>query len=76
MADKENKVAENIDGQFYVTDECIACGLCIDTAGENFKLNDDESYAYVCKQPENDGEKAACESALEDCPADAIGNDG
>jgi len=48
----------------------------VDTAPENFKMNSDDSYAFVYKQPENDEEKAACEEALENCPVEAIGNDG
>jgi len=47
-----------------------------DTAPENFKMNDDDSNAFVYKQPENDKEREACEEALESCPVDAIGNDG
>jgi ferredoxin len=50
--------------------------MCVDMAPENFKMNDDNSNAFVYKQPENDEEIAACEEALENCSADAIGNDG
>jgi ferredoxin len=50
--------------------------VCVDTAPENFKMNDDDSNAFVYKQPENDEETEACEEALESCPVDAIGNDG
>lgn len=39
-------------------------------------MNDDDSSAFVYKQPENDKEREACEEALESCPVDAIGNDG
>lgn len=76
MADKADKVDENIPGPYYVDNECIACNLCVDTSPENFKMNDDESNAYVYKQPENDKEKEACEEALTSCPVEAIGNDG
>ncbi len=77
MADKENKVPENVDGKYYVDEEeCTACNLCVDTAPENIKMNDDDSYAYVYKQPENEDEKKACEEAIEECPSEAIGNDG
>ncbi|WP_394326057.1 ferredoxin [Methanosarcina horonobensis] len=53
----------------------MACHLCVDTSPENFKMNDDDSNAFVYKQPESDEEKEACEEALEACPVDAIGND-
>ena len=48
----------------------------MDTAPENFKMSEDGSNAFVYKQPENDEEKAACQEASENCPVDAIGNDG
>lgn len=74
MANANDRVAENVEGQFYVDEQCIACGLCVGEAPENFDMGD--GYAYVYKQPENDEEKEACESALELCPVDAIGDDG
>lgn len=76
MPDVSNRVPENKAGPYYVTDECIGCGVCIDTAGSNFKMNDSDSNAYVYKQPASVAEKAACEEAREGCPADAIGNNG
>ncbi len=36
MADPGAKVPENVEGEFYVDEECIACGLCVDEAPENF----------------------------------------
>lgn len=74
MADLENKVADNVEGEYYVDDQCIACGVCVAEAPDNFDMA--AEYAYVFKQPENEGERDACESALESCPVDAIGNDG
>ncbi len=76
MADKENKVAGNVDGKYYVDDECSACCLCPDTAPENIKMNDDDSFAVVFKQPGNEDEENACKEALEECPSEAIGDDG
>ena len=75
MADKAKKVPENVPGPYYVDEECIACLLCVDTAPEHFRMNDDDSHAYVHKQPETDEEKELCEEALESCPVEAIGND-
>ena len=76
MADVSNKVEENVEGEFYVDNQCIGCGLCVSEAPDNIKMNDDNNYAFVYKQPEDDQEKAACETALESCPVDAIGDDG
>ena len=32
MADVENKYPENVNGKFYVDDQCIDCDLCRETA--------------------------------------------
>ncbi len=76
MADPGAKVPENVEGEFYVDEECIACGLCVDEAPENFVMTDSEDYAYVKKQPENEEEREQCQEALEACPVEAIGDDG
>lgn len=76
MADVDNKVEGNVDGAFFVDTECIDCDLCRQTAPENFDRNEDEGFSYVCKQPENDDELEACREAIEECPVDAIGDDG
>jgi ferredoxin len=76
MADVNKKVAENVEGAFYVDDECIACQNCTNTAPENFKMTDNISNSFVFKQPESDTEKKDCEDAMDGCPAEAIGNDG
>ena len=76
MADAANKYAENVDGKFYVDDQCIDCDLCRETAPANFKRNDDGGYSYVYKQPESPEEEALCKEAMEGCPVEAIGSDG
>jgi len=76
MANKQDKVDENIAGAYYVDNQCIACAVCTSEAPDNFQFSDDSSHTYVYKQPENDAEKESCESALASCPVDAIGNDG
>ena len=76
MADVDSKLDGNVPGKYYVDDTCSACGVCSDTAPNNFKLTDDEENAFVYKQPENDEEVELCEEALEGCPEESIGNDG
>ena len=41
MADAANKYSENVNGKFYVDDQCIDCDLCRETAPANFQRNDD-----------------------------------
>lgn len=76
MADKTAKQEQNVPGKYYVDDQCIACDVCCLEAPKSFLMNDEEGHAYVNKQPENEEEKQECESALEQCPVGAIGNDG
>ena len=76
MADPANKYPENVEGQFYVDDQCIDCDLCRETAPANFKRNDDGGHSFVYKQPESPEEEALCKEAMEGCPVEAIGPDG
>jgi ferredoxin len=75
MADKENKWSQNIDGKYYVDDQCIACDACVMEAPDFFEMNDDDGHAYVKKQPSNPQEEEDCENALAACPVEAIGRD-
>ena len=76
MADNTDKVDGNVDGPFYVDSNCIDCDLCRQTAPDNFDRNEDEGFSYVVKQPENEDEEQACRDALDECPVEAIGDDG
>lgn len=76
MADKSAKFDQNVDGKFYVDDQCIACDACVMEAPRFFEMNDDEGHAFVKLQPSNDAELEECISALEACPVEAIGDDG
>ncbi len=76
MADNTDKVEDNVDGAWFVDTNCIDCDLCRQTAPDNFERNEDEGYSYVHKQPESEDEVQACQDALEECPVEAIGDDG
>tara|TARA_R110002020_G_scaffold259093_5_gene473000 strand:- start:9688 stop:9918 length:231 start_codon:yes stop_codon:yes gene_type:complete len=76
MADIEDKNLENVEGKFYVDEQCIDCDLCRETAPDNFEREEDEGYSYVYKQPANDEELELCMEALEGCPVEAIGDNG
>ncbi len=76
MADPTDKVASNVPGPYYVDSQCIDCDLCRQTAPSNFERNEDEGYSYVYKQPETKEELEQCQEALEECPVEAIGQDG
>ena len=76
MADNTAKVAKNVDGAIYVDTNCIDCDLCRQTAPDIFGQDEDEGFSYVMKQPENDDEIEACNEAIDECPVEAIGDDG
>lgn len=76
MADKSAKFDQNVNGAFYVDDQCIACDACVMEAPRFFAMNDDEGHAYVKLQPQTEEEKQECLDALEACPVEAIGQDG
>lgn len=76
MADRTQKHDGNVTGALYVDQECIDCDLCREVAPENFERNEDGGFSYVYKQPESDDEREQCREALENCPVEAIGDDG
>ena len=76
MADRDDKLPGQAPGTFYVDGQCIDCDLCRQAAPLNFDRNHDEGFSFVVRQPETDEEIAACQEALEECPVEAIGDDG
>ncbi len=76
MAQKSAKFPDNVNGKFYVDDQCIACDACVVEAPKFFIMNDNDGHAYVMKQPTTPEEIKECENALAACPVEAIGNDG
>lgn len=76
MANKDDRVKDNPTGKWYVDSQCIDCDLCRTTCPSSFKQNPDEGYSYVYKQPETEEESKLATQAMEECPVEAIGNDG
>lgn len=85
MADPNEIWEDNIGGTatingtklaFYVDTECILCSVCSDAAPNNFRMSDDEDHDICFKQPEDEEELEQCNEAMENCPVEAIGDDG
>lgn len=76
MAEKSDRLPENISGAYYTTDACIDCDMCRETAPAVFRREDSIHYSVVHRQPETDEEWALAAEAMESCPVEAIGNDG
>jgi len=76
MANIKEKFKDNVDGPFFVDQECIACDTCVGLAPKQFKLTVDCDHAYVSVQPKNQEEITACHKAMVACPVEAIGQIG
>jgi ferredoxin len=76
MADLHSRLTENVPGAFYITNECIDCDMCRETAPSVFKRNDDIGFSVVFQQPATEAERQQAEEALTGCPVEAIGNNG
>jgi len=76
MASVAEKFPQNATGRFYVDSECIDCDSCREIASAFFGRNDDDEHSFVLKQPTTDEEIALCAEAMEECPSEAIGDDG
>lgn len=74
MANKNSKLKGNVPGPFYVDEQCLFCQACIHNAPDHFKELD--GHAVVYRQPETEQQKVLCQQVLQDCPSEAIGNDG
>lgn len=75
MADRNSKFKQNVEGSFFVDDQCIACDACVMEAPRFFAMNDDDGHAFVKLQPQTPSELEECMNALEACPVEAIGKD-
>ncbi|HUU18267.1 MAG TPA: ferredoxin [Sedimentisphaerales bacterium] len=53
-----------------IEDTCTACGLCVDTCPEVFKLGEDMAQVIVDEVPEE--HEDAVQEAAEECPVEAI----
>ncbi|OGJ91644.1 MAG: ferredoxin [Candidatus Raymondbacteria bacterium RifOxyC12_full_50_8] len=76
MADRNAKIHGNAAGRYFVDTSCSACNLCAEIAPDNFKLTSDGTGAIVIKQPQSPGEEEICKEAKENCPSEAIGDNG
>lgn len=59
-------------GTWYVSDTCIDCGMCPETAPFTFKRDDDRGQSVVYRQPVGSEENALVQEACEKCPTESI----
>ena len=71
MADFKKRVAENVEGEFFVDSSCIDCDTCRQLAPDIFEDAGDTSF--VKHQPQSTVETHAALQALVACPTGSIG---
>jgi ferredoxin len=76
MADKTNRLSQNIVGPYYVDSSCVDCDLCRNTAPDFFERDEKTGFSFVYRQPLTREERALAEEARQGCPTESIGNDG
>jgi len=76
VADRDDRLEANVPGPIYVDGQCIDCDLCRQTAPQNFDRSEQGGYSYVVRQPQTDDERQQCLEAIDECPVEAIGDDG
>ena len=71
MAQIEQRLPENIEGEFYVDESCIDCDACRQIAPASFRDHGGQSSVY--RQPRNPAELRLALMALVTCPTASIG---
>ena len=76
MAEKNDRLVQNIPGRYYVDSTCIDCDMCRSTAPDFFRRDEEIGMSIVYRQPVTPEERILAEEAKQECPTDSIGNDG
>jgi ferredoxin len=76
MAEKTERLSQNVAGPYYVDSTCVDCDLCRNTAPTLFRREEEIGMSVAYHQPVTPEERALAEEAKEGCPYDSIGNDG
>jgi len=74
MDEAPRKNPLNAPGKYYVTEDCLACQVCVEDAPNIFSFA--EGMSYVSKQPETPEEEKQCQEAISTCCVAAIRDDG
>jgi len=75
MANRNDRLPENVSGAYFVDSTCIACDLCRSTAPQFFRRNDQIGFSIVYRQPLTPEEIANAEEGRIGCPTESIGRD-
>src|SRR5881628_2551319 len=76
MAEKNDRLSQNVTGPYYVDSSCVDCDLCRNTAPDFFRREEEIGMSIVFRQPVTVDERALAEDARQGCPIESIGSDG
>ena len=76
MAERTERLNENVKGPYYVDSTCIDCDMCRSTAPDFFRRDEEIGMSVVYRQPDTETGRELAEEALHDCPTGSIGSDG
>lgn len=77
MNEEIKKHPLNVQGRYYVAQDCCTCmGTCELAAPNNFAIDETHYTSYVFKQPETPEEEEQCQEAIMTCAFEAIFDDG
>src|ERR1043166_7450499 len=74
MASPQQRLPENVPGDFFVDSTCIDCDTCSQLAPAIFRDHGDQCSVY--HQPQNETETQRAMMALVSCPTGSIGSVG
>lgn len=73
VARLDQRLPDNVDGDFFVDTTCIDCDLCRQIAPATFGRADRAAQSYVHRQPATEAERHRALMALVTCPTASIG---
>jgi ferredoxin len=76
MAERTDRLPQNVAGPYFVDSTCVDCDLCRNTAPDFFHRDEESGFSFVYRQPLTPEEIALAEEAKHGCPTESIGNDG
>ena len=76
MAEKTERLMQNVAGAYFVDSSCVDCDLCRNTAPDFFRRDEEIGSSFVYRQPVTRDEIGLAEEAKQGCPTESIGNNG
>jgi ferredoxin len=73
VARRSERLADNVDGDFFVDRSCIDCDLCRQLAPSTFSRSARHAQSFVRAQPRDDHARQRALIALVTCPTASIG---